>query len=42
MNALTINNHELGVKEFNNQRIVTFKDIDTVHERPNGTAGQEL
>lgn len=42
MNALTINNHELGVKEFNKQRVVTFKDVDLVHERPNGTASRNF
>lgn len=35
---IVVNNHELKVKEFNGQRVVTFKDIDTVHERPEGTA----
>ena len=33
-----INNLELIVKVYQNQRVVTFKDIDTVHERPEGTA----
>lgn len=33
-----INNTELSVKVYRNQRVVTFKDIDTVHERPEGTA----
>ncbi len=33
-----INNTELTVKVYQNQRVVTFKDIDTVHERPDGTA----
>jgi hypothetical protein len=33
-----INNQNLEVKEFNGQRVVTFKDIDTLHERPQGTA----
>lgn len=28
----------MAVKEFRGQRVVTFKDIDTVHERPEGTA----
>ena len=37
-NLVEINNTELSVKEFNGQRVVTFKEIDTVHERPNGTA----
>ena len=33
-----INNLELAVKVYQNQRVITFKDIDTVHERPEGTA----
>ena len=33
-----INNTELSVKVYQGQRVVTFKDIDTVHERPEGTA----
>lgn len=39
MNSLVeINNVSLGIKEFANQRVVTFKDIDKVHGRPDGTA----
>lgn len=39
MNSIiTVNNHDLQVKEYNSQRVVTFKDIDLVHERPDGTA----
>ena len=33
-----INNADLLVKEFNGQRVVTFKDIDMLHERVEGTA----
>ncbi|MDE6092856.1 MAG: ORF6N domain-containing protein [Ruminococcus sp.] len=33
-----INNVSLKIKEYNGQRVVTFKDIDTVHNRPEGTA----
>lgn len=33
-----INSKEVVVKEFRGQRVVTFKDIDRVHERPDGTA----
>lgn len=33
-----INNTTLGIKEFHGQRVITFKDIDRVHERPDGTA----
>jgi len=35
---IKIGNQELAPKEFRGQRIVTFKDIDLVHERPEGTA----
>lgn len=39
MNDLVkIGNQEISKKEFKNQRVVTFKDIDSVHERPDGTA----
>ena len=33
-----INSKEVVVKEFRGQRVITFKDIDRVHERPDGTA----
>lgn len=33
-----INNTDLSVKEFNGQRVVTFKDVDMLHERVEGTA----
>ena len=33
-----IGNSDISVKEYNGQRVVTFKDIDTVHGRPDGTA----
>ena len=38
MNPITINNQTLPIKEYKGQRVVTFKDIDTVHGRPDGTA----
>ena len=37
-NNLKINNTTLLVKEWNGKRVITFKDIDFVHERPDGTA----
>lgn len=37
-----INNNDLSVKEFNGQRVVTFKDIDMLHERVEGTAGRNF
>ena len=38
MNAIAIGNTNVSIKEYKGQRVVTFKDIDTVHSRPNGTA----
>lgn len=38
MNEITINNTALPIKEYQGKRVVTFKDIDTVHSRPEGTA----
>lgn len=37
-NLVKINNTTLGIKEFQGQRVITFKDIDEVHQRPTGTA----
>jgi hypothetical protein len=37
-----INNQDLRVKQFKDQRVVTFKDIDMVHGRPEGTAGRNF
>lgn len=33
-----VNNQPLSIKEYKGQRVVTFKDIDAVHGRPDGTA----
>ena len=38
MGSVNINGIELRIREWNGQRIVTFLDIDKVHERPEGTA----
>lgn len=35
---ININNTDLAVKEFKEQRVVTFKDIDVLHKRVEGTA----
>lgn len=37
-----INNQDLRVKEYKGQRVVTFKDIDLVHQRPEGTASRNF
>ena len=38
MKFQAISNVEIAVKEYRGQRVVTFKDIDAVHGRPEGTA----
>ncbi|TDO92298.1 ORF6N domain-containing protein [Halanaerobium saccharolyticum] len=40
--VININNHDLKVKRFNDERIITFREIDTVHERVSGTAGRNF
>lgn len=37
-NLVTINKQKLEVREYKNQRVITLKDIDRLHERPEGTA----
>ena len=36
--VITIENTETQIREYDGQRVVTFKDIDEVHQRPKGTA----
>ncbi|MGM9544686.1 MAG: ORF6N domain-containing protein [Romboutsia timonensis] len=38
MNEISIANTNITIKEYQGQRVVTFKDIDTIHQRPDGTA----
>lgn len=38
MNTVSICNMDVHIKEYNGQRVVTFKDIDTVHGNKAGTA----
>ena len=33
-----IENTDISIKEYNGHRVVTFKDVDLVHNRPEGTA----
>lgn len=42
MNEITICDTVLGIKEYNGQRVVTLKDIDIVHQRPEGTASRNF
>lgn len=37
-----VGNRDISVKEYNGQRVVTFKDIDDVHNRPDGTANKRF
>lgn len=39
---IKINNNPIQIKELKGQRVVTFRDIDMVHERPEGTAGRNF
>lgn len=39
---VNVNNQDLTIKEYQGQRVVTFKDIDMVHERPEGTASRNF
>lgn len=36
--VITIENTEMQIREYNSHRVVTFKDIDKVHGRSEGTA----
>ena len=38
MNEILINNQNVRIKEYEGKRVITFKDIDMVHNRPEGTA----
>ena len=38
MNLVEIHNVAIGIKEYEGKRVTTFKDIDRVHGRPDGTA----
>lgn len=40
--VIQINNVDFPIKEWQGKRVVTFKDIDRVHERPDGTAGRNF
>lgn len=38
LSTISVGEVALPIKEYNGFRVVTFKDIDTVHNRPSGTA----
>jgi hypothetical protein len=37
-----VNNQELAIKEFRGNRVVTFKEIDALHQRPDGSASRNF
>lgn len=42
MEMVVINGQKMPVRVFDGQRVVTFRDIDTVHGRPDGTASRNF
>lgn len=40
--CVVVNDFPMSIKEYHNQRVITFKDIDTVHGRPEGTASRNF
>ena len=41
-NLVHIGNADISIKEYKGKRVVTFKDIDMAHERPDGTARKSI
>lgn len=39
---ITVHEHDITVKEYNGQRVITLREIDELHERPTGTAGRNF
>ena len=42
LKIVTINSTDISVKEHKSKRVVTFKEIDQCHGRPDGTAGRNF
>lgn len=40
--VMTINNHQIQIREYRGQRVVTLRDVDELHERPDGTASRNF
>ena len=40
--TITVNNQNLTLRQYKGQMVVTFKDIDLVHNRPQGTASRNF
>ncbi|MCC0642214.1 phage antirepressor KilAC domain-containing protein [Clostridioides sp. ES-S-0049-03] len=41
-NLILVNNKEIHLKEYRGKRVVTFKEVDLIHERVAGTAGRNF
>lgn len=41
-NSIQVLSNQLQVKEWEGQRVITFQDIDMVHQRPRGTASRNF
>ena len=39
---VTIADTSMMIKEYDGKRVVTFADVDAVHQRPEGTAGRNF
>lgn len=42
LKTVSINKNDIAVKEYQGKRVVTLKDIDLCHNRPDGTAGRNF
>ena len=42
MDNITVNNHTVEIRQYNGQKVLTFKDIDLAHGRPEGTASRNF
>lgn len=42
LKTVSINKNDIAVKEYQGKRVVTFKDIDLCHNRPDGTASRNF
>lgn len=41
-NGVMVNEYNLPIREYNGQRVITFKDVDSTHNRPAGTAARNF
>ena len=42
MDIVTINNHDVGIREYDGQRVVTFEMIEKLHGKRRGSAGKRF